>query len=297
MSTLHKSDDHQFWQLSSTRTSLIPQHIHNILAPSGGISSALSVRHSTHQASRNGLPLSAPILHSQSWHDSAHLQAGSRIFSNPGGYSRSSSRLSESAIGYDSDDDDFGPDDLYNNTIRNGLPSSPYSAPTMRSVSVMSAARHAIATPPPTLLFAIASDDVAQVKRVLESGDAGPNDHVGPQSALAFTLTNDKLKHKLEIVKALLAFGADPSALRNPDLNPPQRSAVSDGEAETTVPFNTFLEGMDPATKYVPLFIVLALDVDLLHKILCRAGGRPLNSSDVAIDTSLLLPASNPPAV
>ncbi|KAI6045623.1 P-loop containing nucleoside triphosphate hydrolase protein [Pisolithus marmoratus] len=83
---------------------------------------------------------------------------------------------------------------------------------------------HAIATPKPTLLFAIASDDVEQVRKVLDSGEAGPNDSVGPQSALAFTLTNDKLARKNDIVKVLLAYGADPSALRNPALNPTARA-------------------------------------------------------------------------
>ena len=92
---------------------------------------------------------------------------------------------------------------------------------------------------------------------MLESGKAGPNDHAGPQSALAFTLTNDKLKNKMEIVKALLAFGADPSSLNNPELNPPQRpgsSLSNDTEAEGTrdvlAPQSTLLEGMDPATRY-----------------------------------------------
>ncbi|KIM79757.1 hypothetical protein PILCRDRAFT_98157 [Piloderma croceum F 1598] len=109
---------------------------------------------------------------------------------------------------------------------------------------------HAIATPAPTLLFAIASDDVAQVNRVLESGDAGPNDQVEPQSALAFTLTNDQLHHKMEIVKALLAFGADPSDLKNPELNPPRRNVASGdgrGEAITQSPV---LDNVDPATGY-----------------------------------------------
>lgn len=161
--------------------------------------------------------------------------------------------MSEPAVSYDDDDNDdsgLGPDD----TIRNLMPGAPYSAPVIRSVSTIPSPRHAIATPPPTLLFAIASDDVAQVKRVLQSGDAGPNDHVGPQSALAFTLTNDKLKHKMEIVKALLAFGADPSALKNPELNPPQRGVLSDDgevEVDANVPPTTLLEGMDPATRYV----------------------------------------------
>ena len=117
---------------------------------------------------------------------------------------------------------------------------SPASAPA--------APVHAIATPKPTLLFAIASDDVDQVRQVLESGEAGPNDSVGPQSALAFTLTNDKLAHKQQIVKALLAYGANPTALRNPMLNPAPR--IEGGDAEPSgPPSETTLEGMDPATR------------------------------------------------
>ncbi|OAX41570.1 P-loop containing nucleoside triphosphate hydrolase protein [Rhizopogon vinicolor AM-OR11-026] len=104
--------------------------------------------------------------------------------------------------------------------------------------------------PKPTLLFAIASDDVNQVRQVLESGDAGPNDQVGPQSALAFTLTNDQLSHKNEIVKALLAYGADPSALRNPGLNPsPEGGEISESGSHSQ-PAETTPEGMDPATRY-----------------------------------------------
>lgn len=115
-----------------------------------------------------------------------------------------------------------------------------------RPASAVESAVHAIATPKPTLLFAIASDDVEQVRKVLESGEAGPNDPVGPQSALAFTLTNDKLIHKNEIVKALLAYGADPSALRDPVLNP--AAHVEDGQPGP--PPETTLQGMDPATRY-----------------------------------------------
>jgi hypothetical protein len=63
-------------------------------------------------------------------------------------------------------------------------------------------------------MFAIASDDVSEVRRVLENGEANPNDTVGPQSALQFALTNDQLTNKLDIVKTLLAFGADPSHLK-----------------------------------------------------------------------------------
>ncbi|KAI6166826.1 P-loop containing nucleoside triphosphate hydrolase protein [Pisolithus thermaeus] len=114
-----------------------------------------------------------------------------------------------------------------------------------RPTSASESPIHAIATPKPTLLFAIASDDVEQVRKVLESGEAGPNDPVGPQSALAFTLTNDRLARKNDIVKVLLAYGADPSALRNPALNPTART-----ESNMCPPLETTLEGMDPATRY-----------------------------------------------
>lgn len=117
----------------------------------------------------------------------------------------------------------------------------------IRPASVLSAPVHAIATPKPNLLFAIASDDVDQVRQVLENGEAGPNDSVGPQSALAFTLTNDKLAHKQEIVKALLAYGANPAALRNPTLNPAPR--IEEGDGPSGPPPETTLEGMDPATR------------------------------------------------
>ncbi|KAF9255719.1 P-loop containing nucleoside triphosphate hydrolase protein, partial [Marasmius fiardii PR-910] len=69
----------------------------------------------------------------------------------------------------------------------------------------------------PTLLFAIASDDPVEVQKVLEEAPTvtdlvTANDAVGPQSqsALEFVLTNDGLKNKLDIVKVLLGYGADP---------------------------------------------------------------------------------------
>jgi hypothetical protein len=65
---------------------------------------------------------------------------------------------------------------------------------------------HATATPRPILMFAIASDEFG-VK---------PSDQIGPWSALAFTLMNDRLRHKIDIVKTLLAYGADPALLKNP---------------------------------------------------------------------------------
>ena len=93
-------------------------------------------------------------------------------------------------------------------------------------------------------MFAIASDDVEQVQQVLESGDADPNDCLGPQSALAFTLTNDKLTKKLDIVKTLLAYGADPATAKKlePSCNPP-----AEGQ---TPQASTVIDGIDLATRY-----------------------------------------------
>ncbi|KAI0273501.1 P-loop containing nucleoside triphosphate hydrolase protein [Gloeopeniophorella convolvens] len=100
-------------------------------------------------------------------------------------------------------------------------------------------------------MFAIASDDTESVLRVLEHGDVDPNESIGPQSALAFALTNERLTHKLDIVKALLAHGADPAALRNPELNPPLRDSSScDDTMLLSPPSTTTLEAMDPATRY-----------------------------------------------
>lgn len=189
---------------------------------------------------------SAPSQKSPSWRHSRYR--GSRDFSQP--LHSQPRRLSNLSLVYN-DEDDL---DECNRTIRHSVSGLP-----PRSSSVLEAPVHAIATPKPTLLFAIASDDVNEVRQVLESGEAGPNDQVGPQSALAFTLTNDKLSHKNEIVKALLAYGADPSALRNPELNP--SAQVSSKESEDvsgshSQPGETTPEGMDPATRCaVPLSI------------------------------------------
>ncbi|KAH9848862.1 P-loop containing nucleoside triphosphate hydrolase protein [Lenzites betulinus] len=115
-----------------------------------------------------------------------------------------------------------------------------------RPESVLFTPVHAIATPRPTLLFALASDDVDEVRRVLESGEARPNDDVGPQSALAFTLANGQLKNKIPMVKLLLAYGADASALRDPEEDEENGSSSKRGSQS----LSKLLEGADPATRY-----------------------------------------------
>ena len=124
----------------------------------------------------------------------------------------------------------------------------PQTAPVARTPAV---ALQPVVTPRPTLMFAIASDDVEQVRQVLESGEANPNDSFGPQSALAFTLTNDKLTKKLDIVKTLLSYGADPATAKKIE---PSNSSPSESQApeESTdlVPESTVMNGMDLATRY-----------------------------------------------
>lgn len=93
-------------------------------------------------------------------------------------------------------------------------------------------------------MFAIASDDPDQVRQVLESGAADPNEVVGPQAALAFALKNENLTNRLEIVKTLLAFGANP-----------EKALAKDGEAAKAEEGGGGGEeeleaSLDPATKY-----------------------------------------------
>ena len=104
---------------------------------------------------------------------------------------------------------------------------------------------HAIATPRPTLLFALASDDVEEVRRVLETGEAGVNDDVGPQSALAFTLSNPQLKNKMQMVKLLLAYGADTSVLHDPEEEEREERSSRPGSGR----LSKLLEDVDPATR------------------------------------------------
>ena len=139
---------------------------------------------------------------------------------------------------------DYHRRDIYDETICRPIPQS---APVPRAPAVF---HQLVVTPRPTLMFAIASDDVEQVRQVLESGDADPNDCFGPQSALAFTLTNDKLTKKLDIVKTLLSYGADPTAAKK--LEPPH-SSPSEGQVQESndlVPEPIVINGVDLATRY-----------------------------------------------
>ncbi|CAL1705742.1 unnamed protein product [Somion occarium] len=244
--------------LSSSRSQSIPDHdnhTHILRQPRSHLDDAYQT-----------MPHSAPLSRPTSWHrfpDSKRSSRASTPLFTPNNL-RPSSRLSERLsvlderaevdfAQHDEDDDDYHyqhdePD--VDDTIRGVAVSSAepiYSRPS----SVLRSPIHAIATPRPTLLFAIASDNVDEVRKVLQSGEAGPNDDVGPQSALAFTLTANNLHHKMEIIKLLLAHGANPSTLRDSDnisSSSPAQSGYNNGRV--TPALSSVLEKADPATRY-----------------------------------------------
>lgn len=232
-------------QLSSARSTLIPEHIRTTLIPSQGIPSSPTLRPSHLHLTPQTAPLSRP----ESWlstpdHDRPfRAQDLDRAQHHRFSSSRFSDISDEDVQERTETDSDYA--------IRRPLPLTlvPHTAPVTRAPSVVRSPSHALATPRPTLLFAIASDDPQEVRRVLQSGEAGANDMAGPQSALAFTLTNDQLTRKLDIVKTLLAFGADPAALKDPALNPPHRSESGETLAQSPPPPPTLMEGMDAATR------------------------------------------------
>ncbi|KAI0340034.1 P-loop containing nucleoside triphosphate hydrolase protein [Trametopsis cervina] len=237
----------------------IPRPIRNITG-----SGSTHVQHVDDDIRTQSHPLSAPVTDARSapWNQSPsvlaplsprHLHAV-----------RPSSRFSERGLqpsiheeeSVDDEDDDeaydaFGDPDLTIN-VREAIASAP---PFTRPTSVASFIHepvHAIATPRPTLIFAIASDNVEEVRRVLQTGEASPNDDVGPQSALAFALTSNQLKHKAEMVKLLLAHGADPSSLKAIPGHSQQSSvaSVTDPESEHGTRSSNPVALADPATRY-----------------------------------------------
>lgn len=108
----------------------------------------------------------------------------------------------------------------------------------------------------PQLFFALASDSPAQVSEILAAGQADANDTAGPNDlpALVFSLTNDQLKNKTEIVKTLLAHGADPSVIQHlvPDgSSDGSRSSNQGDEADESPLASKLKESMNPAIRCV----------------------------------------------
>ncbi|KAF8582296.1 P-loop containing nucleoside triphosphate hydrolase protein [Ramaria rubella] len=166
-------------------------------------------------------------------------------------------------------------DDLRNTSTSDSLLQQAQSSPPRSSHSLISTSHVRSSTSPlsnsavihhtpspdpsprPQLLFAIASDQPTEVERLLSTGMASANETTGSGTGLLeFTVSNEGLKHKTEIVKVLLKYGADPNALKRDDNledpKEPQRSLVLNKKME---------EGMNPALKYY-LNRPLSLDVD-----------------------------------
>ncbi|KAG8217789.1 hypothetical protein J3R82DRAFT_5952 [Butyriboletus roseoflavus] len=228
----------------------IPEHIHHtpkrtsFNSPNPQAADDACSASQSSSTRRDSRSVAAPIQQPKSWRLS-HYRAGSRNYTSADGTHRFSTRSSTLSLSCITNEE--REIEEHDSTISRPIQPK-HEDNWTRPASVLAVPVHAIATPKPTLLFAIASDNVDQVRQVLESGEAGPNDSVGPQSALAFTLTNDKLAHKQDIVKALLAYGANPSTLRNLTLNPaPHKEG---GHEPTALPPETTVKGMDPATRY-----------------------------------------------
>ncbi|KAH9951909.1 hypothetical protein B0H21DRAFT_3681 [Amylocystis lapponica] len=267
--------------LSSRRSSLIPARTHNTLVNTHEDAPLFIAPDSP---SSSG-PHSAPISHRSSWQSRHHIfrnssyrqsrteksiRSDSRFFEK---YIRPDSRLSEPGILYEDDEEEDNPVDSLvlgdpDETIRRPLsslsrPQSAFASPLSRPIS----------TPRPTLMFALASDNIDEVRRVLESGEANPNDEVGPQSALAFTLGARQLSHRVEMTKLLLAYGADPSALG--DASQLGASASHGGAAASPSVSAKLMKDMDPATRYY-VARAKAPQTRRASSLIYRTGFRPL---------------------
>jgi hypothetical protein len=162
-----------------------------------------------------------------------------------------------------------------------------------RSHSITSASQRApsssisVANPAPHLFFALASDSPAKVSKLLSSGQADANDTAGPNDlpALVFSLTNDQLRNKTEIVKTLLAHGADPSVVQHlvPSAGPESGQFADSafvgggeddqtevGEADESPLASKLRETMNPAIRYVALLICTRLYTGMVMGMFTR---------------------------
>jgi hypothetical protein len=125
-------------------------------------------------------------------------------------------------------------------------PSGRSSTSPLASAAVLSHTPSPDPSPRPELLFAIASDQPAEVERLLSTGKASANETTGSGAGvLEFTVANEGLKNKTEIVKTLLKYGADPDSLRR-DVpgNDEQARSVHQSPALAKK-----MESMNPALK------------------------------------------------
>ncbi|KAL0946488.1 hypothetical protein HGRIS_012706 [Hohenbuehelia grisea] len=259
-------------EIPSSCTSSFPDNTHDSCVSSRR--SSLASFSSVSYASRNSFISSAHSFNHRTSDFTRNFANEPSSSTSADGHYRSSSRLSQSAFTATDDDDQEDENTLsfaHDHVIRRPLPltlqspppgarrlsraaqpasfasTPPGHAPSHRHTSSSLDSPHAVATPSPSLLFAIASDNPAAVRDVLEHGGASPNEGLGPQSALAFAATNARLENRLEIVKVLLAYGADPRSLpkgKSGEEDKGKGSMVRD-ERDSEV-----VTEMDAATKY-----------------------------------------------
>ncbi|KAG6880230.1 hypothetical protein C0992_002996 [Termitomyces sp. T32_za158] len=208
-------------------------------------------RLTTFESAVYGSPRSTPLSRPLSWQSNPVADLGDQ---NEPRFTPSRRAFETSCLYKDVEDeqDDFVQDDEPAHfTRRNSIADHGASILVPRT-SALRPPLHAVPVPKPALMFAIASDDVKQVRRVLENGDADPNDFVGPQSALAFTLTNEQLANRIEIAKTLLAYGADPKAIMQPTSKDVSDSHSSNEgrSSEGMSPHPSLVDTLDPATRY-----------------------------------------------
>ncbi|KZT34719.1 P-loop containing nucleoside triphosphate hydrolase protein [Sistotremastrum suecicum HHB10207 ss-3] len=116
------------------------------------------------------------------------------------------------------------------------------SPPRSRSGSALSVTSSTSGIVNSQLYFAIASDRPSEVQRLLETGEVSPNDGSGPQNPLVFAASNEHLEHRSEIVRTLLAHGADPSVL--------DKHEQPESITENQDPQRNSLKAYDPSVRY-----------------------------------------------
>ncbi|KAJ8522358.1 hypothetical protein ONZ45_g1057 [Pleurotus djamor] len=283
--------------VTTKRTSCIPSHITNTFQPHHDQLDE-TMTNMNKRGSASTFRSSSRRQSTISYRRSNAWTRDSRDFTS---HNRSNSNFSEPTGLYDVDEDPtITEDDGYSvhldddddERIYQPLP-TPNTAPPSRAPSVMDSP-HAIATPSPNLIFAIASDDVDQLRRVLAHGDTNPNERMGPQSALAFTITNEALENKLAMVKVLLAHGADPKGLDQEVQRRDSRSSLRGESPAPEVTQNTLSDGiknLDPATQFVaPVTSLICLAHRVFRYYIKRAGATHTRQTSALIFRSFFRP-------
>lgn len=109
-----------------------------------------------------------------------------------------------------------------------------------------------IPTERPKLFFAIASTKPDEVARLLATGEASPNETVGPHDMHALTFAMENMAHgdpamlpqMEEVVTTLLSYGADPTVLEDTSSKPNSSDQLR--------------AGANPLVKFVIMHLIFA---------------------------------------